>query len=502
MATDTNNTFIVLRQGAITDTSGNPVVPVTMPEAASSVAIDMQRPMILGFDLDLSMKVLIIYFSEVINTTTFNTMALSLQNHVSNPTFELDIMNGTYSTDFTDTLYFGLLPADLVVLKTSPQIARSPNTTFLAVGTASVYDLRGFNATGYPMTAALRVSILTQDTAAPRITEFDLDLYNNTITIRFDEAIDVSSFDPTKVVIQNRVRDSTSSYPLTGGSYSDLSAQEIVINLTPSDVNNIKLFNDLCTNRSNCFLTGDSILVTDILGNVYNASVYSTNVAPVRGFVLDIVDPEYVAFNSLDLNTGLLQIEFTEPVLSYAVQFNELTIQSWYTNDPVDPNFVSFQLTGGQARVNGAILIIELNDVDLNFIKNDNELCNRRQSCWITFTGGFVQDVTTNPVVPLDEPSVFTSNQHVQTLIGDTSDPVLVDVLLDFDENNITLVFDEVVDLDSFEPTSLTFTTGQNSTITYTLEAADVASTNTGASPVLTAILTAETINRLKSMGI
>ena len=116
VATDTNNTFIVLSEGAFTDTNGNPVVAVTMPEASSSVFIDMQRPMISGFDLDLSMNVLVLHFSEIINTT-FNPTALSLQNHISNPTFVLNIMNGTYSSDFTDTLYFGLLPADLLVLK-------------------------------------------------------------------------------------------------------------------------------------------------------------------------------------------------------------------------------------------------------------------------------------------------------------------------------------------------------------------------------------------------
>ena len=498
VATDANNTFIILSEGTITDTSGNPVVAVTMPEAASSVFIDMQRPMITGFDLDLSMNVLILHFSETINTTTFNPMALSLQNHVSNPSFMLNIMNGTYSSDFTDTLYFGLLPADLLVLKTSSQIARSPNATFLAVQVASVYDLRGFNATGYPTTAALRVSTLTQDTAAPRITEFDLDLYNNTITVRFDEAINVSSFDPTKVIIQNRINDPTFSYTLTGGMSNDTSAQEVVISLISTDVINLKLFNDLCTNTSNCFITGDSVLVSDILGNIYPAD--STNVAPVDRFILDIIDPEFVIFDSLDLNAGLLQINFTEPVLSYAVQFNELTIQSWYTN--AFANFISFQLTGGRAQVNGASLIIQLNDADLNFIKMTSGLCDGPITCWITFTRQFVQDVTTNPVVPLNEPAIFDSRQHAQQVILDENDPILVNVLLDFDENNVTLVFDEVVDLGTFNPTALTFSTGINSTVNYTLEAADVISTNTGTSPVLSVILTEMTINRLKSIGI
>ena len=496
VATDTNNTFIVVSEGAITDTSGNLVVAVTMPEAASSVFIDMQRPMILGFDLDLSMNVLILHFSEIINTTTFNPMALSLQNHVSNPTFVLNIINGTYSSDLTDVLYFSLLPADLLVLKTSSVIARSPNTTFLAVEVASVYDLRGFSATGYPTTAALCVSTLTQDTAAPRITEFDLNLYNNTITVRFDEAINESSFDPTKLIIQNRINNPILSYPLTGGAQTIVSAQEVVINLTPSDVINLKQFADLCTNRSNCFITGDSILVSDILGNVYDTDT----TAPVNGFVLDIVDPEFVVFDSLDLNTGLLQINFTEPVLSYAVQYNELTIQSWYAN--VISDFISFQLTGGSAQVNGASLIIQLNDVDFNFIKMTDVLCDRSTSCWITFTRQFVQDITSNPVVPLTEPVTFNGFQYAQRVILDTKDPVLVDVLLDFDENNITLVFDEVVDLGTFNPTALTFTTGINSTVTYTLQAADVTSTNTGTSTALSAVLTEGTINRLKSLGI
>ena len=95
---------------------------------------------------------------------------------------------------------------------------------------------------GYPTTAALCVSMLTQDTAAPRIAKFDLDLYNNTITVRFDESINVSSFDPTKLIIQNRINNPTFSYQLTGGTVTNVSTQEIVINLTPTDVNTLKVF--------------------------------------------------------------------------------------------------------------------------------------------------------------------------------------------------------------------------------------------------------------------
>ena len=167
-------------------------------------------------------------------------------------------MNGT--SDFTDILYFGLLLADLLVLETSPIIARSSSTTFLAVEVANVYDLRGFNATVYPTTAALCNSTLTQDTATPTITEFDLNLYNNTITMRFDKAINEPLLDPNKLIMQKRINILTLSYPLTGETQTIvyISSRRVVINLNPTDVINLKHFANLCTNRSNCSTTGDS----------------------------------------------------------------------------------------------------------------------------------------------------------------------------------------------------------------------------------------------------
>ena len=70
-----------------------------------------------------------------------------------------------------------------------------------------------------------------------------------------------------------------------------------------------------------------------------------------------------------------------------------------------------------------------------------------------------------NAVVPLTEPATFNGLQHAQRVIPDTKDPVLVDDLLDFDENIVTLVFGEVVDLGTFNPTALTITTGINSEV-------------------------------------
>ena len=398
----------------------------------------------------------------------------------------VDIINGTYSTDSTDTLYFGLLPNDLIILKTSTEIARTPITTFLAVDDASVYDLKGFNASGYPQTAALRVSILTQDNVAPRITGFDLNLYNLTVTIRFDEPVVVSTFDPTKVVLQNSIYNSTSSYTLTGGVPTLQSLQEIIIDLLPTDVNELKLSGNLCSNRTNCFITGNPMLVNDILGNVYDTSVNVVQVNP-QGFVLDIIDPEFVRFDFLDLNNGLLQINFTEPVLSYTVNFGELTIQSLFTNLP-GSGFVFRQLTGGNVvQVNGTMLIIQLNDPDLNFIKMTDELCASTITCWISFTRQFVQDTTTNPVVALSRDS-FNNDQHAQVIIPDRGNPFIVDIIVDFDEDNVTLVFNEVIDPDSFSPTALTFSTGLNASINYTLQTTDVMYNTETISPVLSII--------------
>ena len=309
LATNTSNTFIILPSNAIDDIYGNPSDPIVMAERASDLFLDMTRPRLLAFDLNLSDNTLTLSYSETVRLQSFDPQTLTLLNHVSNSTVSIPLTGGNVTTTAnSDTIVMKLDLDDLSALKTNPDIGLVPSQTFLSASEGSVADLYGFNATAL---SPIRVTSLIQDTAPPQLLSFDLSLVNNSITLTFNEPVNFTSFDETVITLQSSAINASEALTLTGGVLNLDRDYVITVEFNAGDLFNLNIETDLCSNSTNCFITALAGLVRDITGNYYTEDSIGLL---VTSFVIDTTRPFLLKFDYLDFDEGIIRLNISEPL--------------------------------------------------------------------------------------------------------------------------------------------------------------------------------------------
>ena len=100
MATSINNTYLSITSDVTNDTSSNPAVPITPPNAikASSFVLNTTPPMLLSFQMDLNKGQLTLRFSETVNITSLQLPYFTLLG-----TCSINATNSTNSTNYALT---------------------------------------------------------------------------------------------------------------------------------------------------------------------------------------------------------------------------------------------------------------------------------------------------------------------------------------------------------------------------------------------------------------
>ena len=490
LATNTSNTFLILSSNAIDDIYGNPSDPVIMAERASDLFTDMTRPRLLAFDLNLSDNTLTLSYSETVSLQSFNPQSLTLLNHVLNFTVLIPLTGGdVITTANSDTIVLRLDLDDLSSLKTNADIGQVPSQTFLSATEGSAIDLYGFNATAL---SPIRVTSLVQDTVPPQLLSFDLSLVNNSISLTFDEPVNFTSFDELAITLQSSAYNASETLPLTGGVSTLDKDYVITLEFNPTDLFNLNIDTDLCSNSTNCYITALTGLITDVSGNEY---IEDPTPLPVTSFVTDTTRPFLLKFDYLDLDEGVMRLNISEPLNPSLVVFNELRLQ----NSP-DSSVGSLTLSGGSARITGSALDITLTRSDLDSLKANTALCTIHIICWVYFTSDFAVDVSGNPII---EPTLSFAAPIAQVgagnIIADNSPPEVIGFDIDFNNNTLTIEFDETVSTSSFNVEDITFSNNDSST-SYTIQASDSATvTLSPNSPFIQVIIPDSLINKIKS---
>ena len=105
LATSDNDSFLSITEDAVTDSSGNSVIPVPSAAAVavSNYTEDTTLPELLSFNLDLNIGQLLLRFSETVNSSTLNLPFFTFQNSCPSPLDFANETNATNSTNSTET---------------------------------------------------------------------------------------------------------------------------------------------------------------------------------------------------------------------------------------------------------------------------------------------------------------------------------------------------------------------------------------------------------------
>ena len=176
--------------------------------------------------------------------------------------------------------------------------------------------------------------------------------------------------------------------------------------------------------------------------------------------VADRISPAIAGFQLLDLDEGLIVLSFTESVNITTFNFADLSLQ----NSPVnEPTSINVSLTGGgyldgyESRQQIAFSLIE---EDLGRLKLQEDICVSISTCYPHHTNLLIKDFGENSIVTYR----FGLNYLLQHLVLDTTQPYLTYCNVDLSADHLMLVFDEPVDVGTFDPSKIALNTFQNST--------------------------------------
>jgi len=148
----------------------------------------------------------------------------------------------TWSMNFSPIVYVFISKIDLDLLNRNRQIGTSINDTFITITNSTILDNSDNAVVPIPDGMAMQVASYTRDSTPPVLEAFNLDIDSGYLSLFYSETIDIFSLDPTQVTLQSNpaISSSLHSYTLTGGYVIPEDSTMANVELTVTDLNEIK----------------------------------------------------------------------------------------------------------------------------------------------------------------------------------------------------------------------------------------------------------------------
>eukprot|EP00041_Stephanoeca_diplocostata_P007154 m.98677 g.98677 ORF g.98677 m.98677 type:complete len:1544 (+) comp16758_c0_seq2:5192-9823(+) len=158
----------------------------------------------------------------------------------------------------------------------------------------------------------------------------------------------------------------------------------------------------------------------------------------VGSYTPDRISPEIESFD-LDMNTGFLNVSFSETIAVEKVKLPELSLQSYQSGGET----VQISPVSDVRLVSNTQISIHLSDVDIRQIQGNLFIAKHSNSTYLSATPIFVED-TANVANSMKAIS-STDGLRVRTLNPDTISPAILSVSINMNIGELTVAFNEPV---------------------------------------------------------
>ena len=387
------------------DVSGNDFQNI-LGFQVNEVVPDRTGPILVSFDyFNLESKSFMITFDEPVYVSSFDVTRVALVSQPSNQATTYTLTGATLISapdDRLKSVMVVLTSSDRVQIKLLTALATMHSNTYIALSENAISDTTGNMNVFVPNTLAIPLSTggYVPDTSQASVTVFGLDLDSSLLFLTFDDVIASSSIDSSSLTIQNAASSATSSVrlshysmPLNGNS------DQVTMLLSQGDLLELKLDLNLATSASDTYISVDSDFVTDIEGRAIIAIPPTSALPLTSSFIPDTTSPSLSSF-SLDMNTGTLLLDFSEPILPSSADPSQLSLHGQSSGE-------GSSLTLGQATslftttATSLSVGLKLLQSDLNFLKDAQDLAIDTGTTFMSFTPGLVTDASSNAIMPV-----------------------------------------------------------------------------------------------------
>ena len=421
IATAMDNTYIMAFEGVASDASTG-LSHQSPPMQVTNFVPDTNGPSAVSFNLNMNTGQLEIHFDDPVDVSTFDPSGIRLQSYwyvrtgvwhrLSQNSFTNSSIGFMLTVDFSNDL-------DLNQVKRIRGVCSAQSNCYLSINNLLIRDLNNNQAISLSFGRALGATNYTADTTHPEVIGWELDMNRGRIVLSFTETVDIRTFQPNQLVLQNGSDIFSPRYSLTGFMVLDPSDANNIfsIQLNADDLNTIKRNQYLGTNVDNSFLSVTAGTIVDMNSN--SLVPISNNSALMSStFTADSTSPTLVSF-SLDLTRMMLSLTFDEIVNTSSFDVSSLTLVNQESQSLVMHTFTDGYVP---PNINSDILHVFLGPSDITAINNVGYLASTQYDTYITATAATVQDMNNNPLAPISTASAlrvtqYVGNEHTDRLI-------------------------------------------------------------------------------------
>ena len=468
LGTETANSYLSITASTIMDMNSNDVFVISRAQARQAVRVipDETSPILRSFSLDMNTGALSLTFDETVNAATFNVSALTFANRAFRSPVRYTLVDSTPSNANSAMVEVTLSDRDLNAVKAITDLATTTSDTYIIATQYTVRDMNNNLLSAISDDSALQVLATgyTRDSTSPRLDTFELNLSTEQLILTFSETVQATSLDPTQITLQSRINSATAgtrSVRLTGGTPPQENSRIIALQLSEEDANTIKRLRDIATSRVDTFLSLTSNAVQDPVGNRV-AAIGDNNARQVTTFMADNVHPQLERFG-LNLDQRLLMLTFDETVDVSTFSITRVTLQDRQTRPTQS---ITLGALSTIESLDGTEVIVRLSDDDFNLLTSTFPLATMETNTFISLEAGTIDDTNGNPSIEILPSNAMQITSHVE----DNTRPSLDSFDLDLDNGVLTLVFNESVNITSFDMTQLTLQSDRSGpSSTYTI---------------------------------
>ncbi len=423
-------------EGLVRDLSGN-LLPATDPIVFS--ALPPVPPSLLGFNLDMNEGRVQITFSKAVSiVSTPGTAQVQFLNSSDADGQIFNVVDGMIhnATGPLQVWELVLTNADLSALKLDRELCTSRADTFMKLLPGLAED-RNRNQVQLDSNI-VQVSTYTADTASPEVAKFKFDLNRGQLVLHFSEPILVSSLNFSLFHLASSDLSSQQRVSIPGSLVVNSTQFDslLVVSVTEMALNSIKFHQSICTDPSNCYLHHTSNSFSDLSGNPALKSA-TDGLAP-SFFFEDITPPTLSSF-SLNLNSGLTILFFSEPILIFSFQ----------------PSSISAHSSGFTHQLDGASLTTTESFNTILHLALRSDLLNQLK---LLSSFGSVLTLSISSSAAIDTSSLpisSSANLAPSSFESDTTPPTILQFKPSPGPVKFTLVFDELVAPSTFTASNL-----------------------------------------------
>ncbi|KAL5489588.1 hypothetical protein EMCRGX_G018698 [Ephydatia muelleri] len=422
---------------------------------------DTLNPQVTSSSLDLNTGIMTLNFSETVDITTIMASQIGLSSSPNGTQYSLTV-SAALSYLPSASVRVGVAPIDLNYLKLF-QIC--VNGCYASYTSKLINDTSGRAVVSRLSPNPLIVSPVVPDTTPPLLVEFSLFNYvTSTITLVFNEPVRNSSVVASAILLQDIFSYPNSKWVLTGPISTTTNFTSLTIQLPMNDIFAILNTLGLCTLRSNCYVRLNANFTADLAGIPNAATLDGLPGYPVTNLITDVISPMLQQF-SLDMNTGVLSLTFSKPIIV--------------------PSTYYYTLVGGgliNASSDRLTVNLSLSTIDLNQLKMST-FAFSKNTTFISLAAGTVTDASTNQIVAINT----TSAKQAAGFVSDTTPPQLSNFTLDLNSQSLLMTFNEPVLLNSVTITGISLQNSSTAPITaFSLTPGTVFSSSINVSTVVT----------------